>query len=127
MNALDVDNSKTCWSSNGSPDGKQESHFTLDFGRDVIPVEVRIQFQAGFIGETLRVFVKQEGDSWKLLAETEVDDDHDLQTFSLEVGQEQTRLKTNSLRLVFDDCTDFYGRVTLYQVQIWGFEVDDAT
>ena len=123
MNALDVDNSTTCWSSSGSPSGKQRSHYILDFGRPVLPMEIRLQCQAGFIGEKMLVFW-QDMDSWSILADKEVDDDHDLQTFSL-VGIHQY-VRTNALKLVFDECTDFYGRVTLYQLQVWGFEVDDA-
>ena len=123
MNALDIDNSTTCWSSSGSPDGKQRSNFIIDFGRTVLPVEIRIQCQAGFIGEKLIVFW-QDGDSWSILADKEVEDDHNLQSFSLKDGHQYVR--TNSLKLAFDECTDFFGRVTLYQLQIWGLEVEDA-
>lgn len=120
MNALDLENPTTCWNSDGSPSGKQSSHYTLDFGRLVEPTELRIQFQAGFIGEELRVFW-QDGSTWNPLIEVEADDDHDVQIFSLlETGYS---IRTRALKLVFDECTDFYGRVTVYQLQIWGFEV----
>ncbi len=121
MNAIDFENSTTCWSSNGSPAGKQPSHYIVDFGRLVEPSELRVQYQAGFIGEDLNIFW-QNGGSWKHLAYQEVGDNHNLQTFSLVDGH--PRVRTTSVKLVFDECTDFYGRVTLYQVQIWGFEVE---
>jgi hypothetical protein len=121
MNALDVENVTTCWSSNGSPAGKHQSFYIVDFGRLVEPTELRVQFQAGFVGEELNIFW-EDGESWKPLVDHEVVDHHDMQIFSLVEGHRGTR--TKSLKLVFDECTDFYGRVTVYQLQIWGFEVD---
>ncbi len=122
MNALDLDVSTSCWNSDGSPNGKQSSHYILDFGRLVEPQELRIQFQAGFISEQLQLFWQDES-SWKSLVEVEVEDDHDLQTFSLLDVIKMTSVQTRALKLVFDDCTDFYGRVTVYQLQIWGCEI----
>jgi hypothetical protein len=120
MKALDLENLTTCWNSDGSPSGKQSSQYTLDFGRIVEPTELRIQFQAGFIGEELQVFW-QDGSAWKSFVEVEVDDDHDVQNFSL--LETNSGIQTRALKLVFDECTDFYGRVTVYQLQVWGFEV----
>lgn len=119
MNALDLENQTSCWNSDGSPI-KQNSHFIVDLGRLVVPTEVRIQFQAGFIGEELQVFW-HDGSAWQSLVELEVYDDHDVQAFSL--LDKETIIQTTALKLVFSECTDFYGRVTVYQLQVWGFEV----
>lgn len=124
MNALDLENPTSCWNSEGSPTGKQSSQYTLDFGRLVEPTELRIQYQAGFVGEELQVFW-QDGSTWKPLIDVEVDDDHDIQTFSL--IEAKSDIRTRALKLVFDECTDFYGRVTVYQLQIWGFEAITGT
>lgn len=120
MNALDLENTTTCWNSEGCPSGKQSSQYTLDFGRLVEPVELRIQFQAGFIGEELKIFWL-DGSSWKPLGEEDVEDDHDLQTFSL--IEAKSGIQTRAIKLSFDNCTDFYSRVTIYQLQVWGYEV----
>lgn len=120
MHALDLANATTCWNSEGSSSGKQSSHFILDFGRLVEPAELRIQFQAGFVGEEMKVYWL-DGSSWKLLLEEEVDDDHNLQTFSF--SESTPGVHTTSIKLSFDECTDFYGRVTVYQLQVWGLEV----
>lgn len=121
MNALDLESSTSCWNSDGRRSGKHFSHYILDFGRVVQPVELRIQFQAGFIAEKLEILSHQQDSTWLPMIELEVNDDHDLQVFSLESSVSSFG-GTNALKLVFDDCTDFYGRVTVYQLQIWGFE-----
>ena len=58
------------------------------------------------------------------MAEFDVDDNHDLQIFSLLEENQNTR-PTTAVKLLFEDCTDFYGRVIVYQLQIWGYEVKD--
>lgn len=125
MNALDLDSSTSCWNSDGSPSGKHSSHYILEFGRDVHPIELRIQFQAGFVAENLQVLCQQQDSTWVPIVELEVDDDHDLQVFSLE--HTGSHSGTNAVKFVFDECTDFYGRVTVYQLQVWGFESTNST
>lgn len=122
LNALDYDNSTTCWNSDGSSSGKQKPFFILDFGRAVQPLELRVQFQAGFIAEEVSVFWQNSDKKWEAMVELEVDDDHDFQNLSLQEGTKEAPI-TSSIKLVFDECTDFYGRVTIYQLQIWGREV----
>lgn len=117
MNAFDYENTSNCWNSEGSSTGKKESFFIIDFGRIVQPMELRIQFQAGFSAEQM-VVLKQNKDykNYKVIDEVEVDDDHDMQTFVLEGNDDEDR-STSALKLVFDEFTDFYGRVTIYQLQ----------
>lgn len=117
MNAFDYENTSNCWNSEGSSTGKKESFFIIDFGRIVQPMELRIQFQAGFSAEQM-VVLKQNKDykNYKVIDELEVDDDHDMQTFVLEGNDDEDR-STSALKLVFDEFTDFYGRVTIYQLQ----------
>ena len=58
--------------------------------------------------------------TWSKVEEIEADDDHELQSFPLSVADETTALK-----VVFDETTDFYGRVIVYQLQVWGKEVGE--
>ena len=123
MNALDLENISTCWNSEGSPSGNHSSSYMLDFNRLVRPAEIRLQFQAGFIGEEMSVSWK-DGSTWEKLAIFEVDDDHDLQVFRFDEIELSDVPTTSALKLTFNECTDFYGRVTLYQLQVWGFEME---
>jgi len=131
---LDCENSLSCWNSEGSPNGKTSSFLVIDFGRTVRPIEIALQFQAGFVAEELKVFRRTQGttasaakeEEWAELADFEVDDDHEVQSFPLAdqtALNVQEAMQTNALKLVFDECTDFYGRVTIYKLQVWGQEL----
>lgn len=124
-NALDTKNSSSCWNSEGTAEHKEGREddgcwFIVDFGRTVQPDELRIQFQAGFCAETCSVsFKNNEQDEWVLADNTvEFDDVHDLQTHSLQVKDSTT----TAIKLDFDDATDFYGRITIYRLEVWGRE-----
>jgi hypothetical protein len=54
--------------------------------------------------------------------EIEADDDHELQSFPLSVTDATT---TTALKIVFDETTDFYGRVIVYQLEVWGKELGE--
>ena len=154
-NVLDYENTSTSWNSDGlsSVGTRQQQQqqqpattfLILEFNRLVHPCELRIQFQAGFVAEKLHVFLlpaKNDSSSssgsssssctsadssrnqWQSMAEFDVDDNHDLQIFSLLEENQNTR-PTTAVKLLFEDCTDFYGRVIIYQLQIWGYEVKD--
>jgi hypothetical protein len=130
MNVLDCDNALTCWNSEGNPKGKVSSHLIIQFGREVIPMELSLQFQAGFVAEELKVYrsvspgetENNEEQPWIQIDDAyEVDDDHEVQSFPL--ADQGADVKASALKLVFDECTDFYGRVTVYKLQVWGKEV----
>eukprot|EP00980_Cylindrotheca_fusiformis_P008272 scaffold1736_cov127-Cylindrotheca_fusiformis.AAC.86 len=122
-NVFDYVNATTCWNSEGSSSGKKECYFTVDFGRMVIPTELRIQFQAGFSAEQIVVFKSStDGQGYEQIEELETEDEHGIQAFPLPCGTDEES-STSSIKLVFDEFTDFYGRITIYQLQIWGKEV----
>jgi hypothetical protein len=137
--ALDCTNTLTSWNSEGNPKGKTESFLVVDFSgggknqnRKVNPVELVVQFQAGFAAEEITVYRKNNtkaeddndsGDNnsrWLKVDEMEAEDDHESQSFPLSVEE-----PTTALKIVFDETTDFYGRVIIYQIQIWGKELGD--
>ena len=125
MNALDYDNNLTYWNSEGNPKGKTSSFLTIEFGRKVQPIEVGIQFQAGFVAEELTISkLDSNSEDWVQVADFEVDDDHDVQSFSLAHGEKEVSSTTTALKFVFNECTDFYGRVAVYKLQVWGREVE---
>lgn len=114
-NALTDDSS--CWNSEGNT---ETSHwFRLDFGRLVRPMSLGLQFQAGFCAQEGKVEYRlNENDDWKVWNDqVEWEDEHEMQTLDLDGLPPCT-----ALRIVMEECTDFYGRVILYQVQVFGHE-----
>jgi hypothetical protein len=123
-NAFDYENTSNCWNSEGSSSGKKECFFIVDFGRMVIPTELRVQFQAGFLAEQVVVLKqKKNGNEYEKMEEFEVEDEHDMQHFLLQDILIDESGATSSIKLVFDEFTDFYARVTIYQLQVWGKEL----
>lgn len=97
----------------------------MDFGRTVIPTELRVQFQAGFSAEQTFVFKQsKDGQGYEQIEELETEDEHDMQVFPLPGGTDE-KSATSSIKLVFDEFTDFYGRVIVYQLEVWGKEVSN--
>lgn len=113
-NALEDSDSK-CWNS----DQGENQSYVIKFGRSVRVKELKIQFQAGFSSEFIKVQVPSTGGNWEEVDELEPQDSLGLQIFSLE---EPTLC--SELRLDFEDCKDFYGRITVYKIQAWGDQLD---
>jgi hypothetical protein len=114
-NALDIDNDSNCWNSEGIEGATQ--YFELDFGRMTRPQELRIQFQAGFFAQSCSVQVVDDSEQYQTVQTIEFDDVHSIQIERLSLDA-----TTNKLRLVFDDFTDFYGRLIVYRIEVWGDE-----
>mmetsp|Transcript_16272 Transcript_16272/g.21294 ORF Transcript_16272/g.21294 Transcript_16272/m.21294 type:complete len:166 (-) Transcript_16272:405-902(-) len=126
MNTL-TENSSTCWNSEGSGgDGGteiQQQWIQVEFpaGKSVLPSAVCVQFQAGFSAETCTVeYLNALGKGWETISKEEVEweDVHQLQRYDLDSSQ-----NCSAIRLVWDDdFADLYGRVIIYQLQVWGSE-----
>ena len=125
MNALN-DNSSTCWNSEGSSGTEMDQQWIqVEFSDETVtPSAVCVQFQAGFAVESCTVqYLKQSTATkggWEIMSTEEVewDDAHQLQRKELENESD-----CSALRLVFEeDFADMYGRVIIYQLQIWGSE-----
>ena len=131
MNVLDVQKSSSCWNSQGvtaaDSASSDETWFLIDFQRPVRPTQLRVQFQAGFCAESCAVYAKSS-------SANDDDDDNDWECIDedlewQDVHEEQMRelspneiASTTALKLVLDEFTDFYGRVTIYSIQVWGQE-----
>lgn len=139
MNALDLQNASSCWNSEGSGAGGgsasgsssergREPWIQLDFGRQVRPSQLRVQFQAGFGAEMCTVQAQDAAmagvdnlSPWVAWDDLELEDAHELQIRSL-----QSSGTASSIRLVFDECADFYDRLTIYQLEVWGTEASNS-
>ena len=119
MNALDAANPSSSWNSEGNKNNhngnEQVVSFTIEFGRPVQPTRIQCQFQAGFSAEICSVYVDNDDD--ERVEEFEMEDIHDVQTHDISIGKSIRKLK-----IVFEECTDFYNRVILYQLQVLGSE-----
>ena len=128
MNALDTANETSCWNSDAVPSGSDEPiTYTIHFGRAVQIEELRIQFQGGFVAEECTAHVSTDSGgvtAWKELenAHIEPEDVNEMQTFDL-TGAPSDDRKGTSLRLDFEASSDFYGRITIYKLEVWGSEV----
>lgn len=131
MNALDNSNESSCWNSDGDADGNTAISFVVSFHRSVTVKEIRIQFQGGFVAEECTLFLHDspalDKDNlkaeWKELSDACIEpaDSNEMQCFDLTEQSENDRL-CDSLKIEFNSSTDFYGRVTIYKLEVWGDE-----
>lgn len=131
MNALDVNNASSCWNSDGQADGEIENYFVIHFHRNVCIKEIKIQFQGGFAAEecTLYVTSSSAGSNatkdyeWIELEDADIEPENInlTQKFSLDDIDDQEKI-CNSLKLGLESFSDFYGRVIIYKLEVWGEE-----
>ena len=96
----------TCWNSDqGSPQFIQ-----IDFNQpQPFLDQLQIQFQGGFVGTQCHVF---DNDNTAQQLDFFPQDSNKLQTFAL--GFKECR----TLKIVFGGSTDFFGRITIYQLKL---------
>lgn len=111
-------------------------HILLDFGRPVIASAVRLMFQGGFVAKEITFLAPsvcscgaddEEGaaaasSALDKLADAWPVDESTLQEFPVPCESPITQLK-----LVFNGSTDFYGRVTIYKLEVMGREDGDRS
>ncbi|KAK3798627.1 hypothetical protein RRG08_019114 [Elysia crispata] len=104
---------ETCWNSDqGSP-----QWIVVEFSESVPVSQLDIQFQGGFVGKTCWVEAIQSGqESFVRLHSFFPQDINQIQNFPLP----DTGSSLSSLKIVFDSSTDFFGRITIYKLEILG-------
>lgn len=150
QNALDS-TSDAAWKSAPSEESDPLAYYEIYFNRPIIAHEMRIQFQGGFVGMdctvykktqqsierkgSARVQVRQNNDAdeeeWEELEELFVDpiDTTDIQTFPADIElndakNQQDKYSCTALRIEFGRSTDFYGRIVIYSLEVWGVEAE---
>ncbi len=103
----------TCWNSAaGSPQFVQ-----LEFETDVIPTRNEGCFQGGFVGQDGAIEIGSSADS---LAQIDIwdtlEDNNSPQSLSFNAEGQACRV----LKVTFPASTDFYGRITIYKLQVFG-------
>lgn len=90
----------------------------------MVPKRISITFQGGFVGTRCSVEVpsknaeggKVEWEPWTSIYPEDV---NRMQTFELS-NEERVKDGIQRLRLVFQESSDFFGRITVYDLQLYG-------
>ncbi|PIL31337.1 hypothetical protein GSI_06035 [Ganoderma sinense ZZ0214-1] len=109
---------ETCWTSQqGTP-----QHVQLTFAAAVIPKHIELTFQGGFVGTRTLVEVLLSGEQkWRTLSRIYPEDVNRKQVFDLTVTEaDLVDAQVESVKLVFEESSDFFGRITVYNLQILG-------
>src|ERR1700761_7068579 len=95
----------------------------MTFAHKVKPRHVSITFQGGFVGTRCSIFVIPEGTpndeeagAWQLLTTVYPDDVNRKQIFELPEPSQWTL----QLKLSFEESSDFFGRITIYELDVDG-------
>jgi len=98
-------NEETCWNSH---QGKPQ-YIYLEFKQPVLINKVHMVFQGGFVGKDGQFWIGNGAGELELHSNFYPDDSSTEQVF--ELGATLDKLK-----IVFEESTDFYGRVTMYRL-----------
>ncbi|KAI7818077.1 nuclear receptor 2C2-associated protein [Gamsiella multidivaricata] len=109
-----TDNSEeTCWNSeSGTP-----QFIVVDFGRKVQIESLQIMFQGGFVGKTCQLLAWTDDSEFVEIMKFYPEDINPLQIFPIAVND---RKITSRVKIVFESSTDFFGRITVYKLDILG-------
>ncbi|KAF9411637.1 Nuclear receptor 2C2-associated protein, partial [Podila epigama] len=112
QNMID-DDWETCWNSDhGTP-----QFVIIDFGRKVVIETVELMFQGGFAGNPCLLQAWSEKGMFVTMTKVYPDDINQSQFFTI---PEADRKETSRMKIVFEKSTDFFGRVTVYKLEILG-------
>jgi len=100
----------TCWNSDqGTP-----QWIRIEFGGQELEIaEVQFMFQGGFAGKTCWVEISKDMKTYEKLQDIYPEDINKLQKFPLDKAA-----PTKAFKVVFADSTDFFGRITVYQMKL---------
>jgi subtilase family serine protease len=91
-----------------------------------------LQFQGGFVAEECRLFTTKKkatldssSEGWVEIKDAYIEPENanTLQVFSLEDCGSGDDFNCVALKLVFNSTTDFYGRIILYKIEVYGEEI----
>ncbi|GJE89489.1 hypothetical protein PsYK624_055900 [Phanerochaete sordida] len=107
---------ETCWTSQqGIPQFVQ-----LTFTTRVIPKQIHLTFQGGFVGTrcALEAAEEEEKPQWRPWTKVYPEDVNRKQSFDLPSNEIPEGIR--SLRIVFEESSDFFGRITVYDLRLLG-------
>uniref|UniRef100_A0AAY4EEP3 Nuclear receptor 2C2-associated protein n=1 Tax=Denticeps clupeoides TaxID=299321 RepID=A0AAY4EEP3_9TELE len=105
-------NEETCWNSDQGQ--SPWSWVLLQFPREVLVSEVKVQFQGGFSCRTCRLEGCLNEGGFTFITDFYPEDNNSLQiSFTL-------LLVSNKLKITFENSADFFGRIIVYSLDILG-------
>ena len=109
------DNEDTCWYSKPGP----SQWIILAFDKPIVLTQVRIMFQGGFVGIITLIESEQPQLGWTPICEAfHLEDGNALQTLRLPSECPAHQI----YRINFVSSSDFYGRITIYKLEVLGYE-----
>ncbi|KAJ1306764.1 hypothetical protein OPQ81_007750 [Rhizoctonia solani] len=116
---------ETCWTSAaGLPQSVE-----LAFSDAVIPTQLSLTFQGGFVGTRCTIYGilthdgegAEDGSKWQAITQIYPEDINRRQTFDMTPGANQIDLSkgVSRLKIVFEESSDFFGRITLYSLELF--------
>ncbi|CAE7141128.1 unnamed protein product [Rhizoctonia solani] len=115
---------ETCWTSAA---GLPQS-IELVFSDTVTPKQLALTFQGGFVGTRCTVYGILAGGGedagslkWQAIAQIYPEDINRRQTFDLTPSTNEIDLSkgVSRLKVVFEESSDFFGRITLYNLELF--------
>src|SRR6266545_4310785 len=105
----------------------------LGFEKDVIPMRLSITFQGGFVGTRCKVLVQtkdEDKNDWQLLTTAYPEDVNRPQVFDLRPANsytlEDVEKGVTAFKLIFEESSDFFGRITIYDLKVEGRRAQGA-
>ena len=95
----------------------------LDFPNRIIPKRLSIVFQGGFVGTRCAVCIPKtdSNTAWDFLSHIYPEDVNRRQIFDLVPTQpELLEGGVSSVKIVFEESSDFFGRITVYDLKLEG-------
>eukprot|EP01100_Stratorugosa_tubuloviscum_P001611 TRINITY_DN1365_c2_g1_i2.p1 TRINITY_DN1365_c2_g1~~TRINITY_DN1365_c2_g1_i2.p1 ORF type:complete len:163 (+),score=55.36 TRINITY_DN1365_c2_g1_i2:45-491(+) len=111
------DSDQTCWNS----DQGKSQFIIINFENLILLSSFSLLFQGGFTSKIIQLEIKvDEEQNWKLFQnEFYPEDSNLLQQFNVNMTESIVQLKIN-----FIDSNDFFGRITIYKLILFGIEIE---
>ncbi|KAI0271470.1 hypothetical protein BC834DRAFT_818439 [Gloeopeniophorella convolvens] len=87
----------------------------LSFTSPVTPRRILLTFQGGFVGTTCAVITQSQEGAWQELTRIYPEDVNRAQIFDIASGE-----PVKGMKLVFEESSDFFGRITIYDLMVEG-------
>lgn len=95
----------------------------------MIPRQIALTFQGGFVGRICSIDVQRSSTGgggkaeWERLTQVFPEDINRKQSFELPDPGEGVEQGVVGMKLVFEESSDFFGRITVYDLQLLGHVV----
>lgn len=84
----------------------------------MLPARISLTFQGGFVGKRCAVLAQRPDSTWHELDKIFPEDVNRKQIFDLKAPSDAAGVQ--HLKLVFEESSDFFGRITVYNLSVEG-------